>query len=326
MKIKVGIIGGAGYTGGETLRILLLHPNVDLVFVHSKSQTGKLVTSVHQDCLGLTDLKFTDKLNSKVDLVFLCLGHGEAKKFLAENTIPANVRIIDLSQDFRHKASNTFQKRKFIYGLPELNKSAIKKADNIANPGCFATCIQLGLLPLAANKSIGNDVHISATTGSTGAGQSLSVTSHFSWRQNNLSPYKLFEHQHLKEIGESLNQLQPRLGSDLHFVPYRGAFTRGILATIYLQSGMTEEKAKSVFEKYYKGQPFVHVAPFDVDVKQVVNTNNCFLQIKKIGKQLAIISVIDNLIKGAAGQAVQNMNIMFGLDETTGLKLKPVAF
>jgi len=326
MRIKAGIIGGAGYTGGETLRILLLHPNVELVFVHSKSQTGKPVTSVHQDCLGLTDIKFTDKINPKTDVVFLCLGHGEAKKFLAENPIPANVRIIDLSQDFRHKESNTFQKRKFVYGLPELNKPAIKKADNIANPGCFATCIQLGLLPLAANKAIGNDVHISATTGSTGAGQSLSVTSHFSWRQNNLSPYKLFDHQHLKEIGESLNQLQPKLGADLNFVPYRGAFTRGILATIYLQSDLSEEKAKTFFEKYYKDQPFVQIAPFDVDIKQVVNTNNCFLQIKKAGKRLVIIGAIDNLVKGASGQAVQNMNLMYGLDETTGLKLKPVAF
>lgn len=322
MKIKVGIIGGAGYTGGETLRLLLLHPNAEVVFVHSKSQAGKPVYSAHNDCLGLTELKFTDKLSSNVDVFFLCLGHGEAKKFLQENNIPAKVKIIDLSQDFRHKASSTLQKRKFVYGLPELNKDLIKKADNIANPGCFATCIQLGLLPLAASKNIKSEIHISATTGSTGAGQSLSVTSHFSWRQGNLSPYKIFEHQHLKEISESLGQKE----SNIHFVPYRGAFTRGILATIYLESNLSEKKAVELFQKYYKLHPFVQIAPFDVDVKQVVNTNNCFLQIKKVGKQLVVISAIDNLVKGAAGQAVQNMNLMFGLPETTGLKLKPVAF
>jgi len=330
MQIKAGIIGGAGYTGGETLRLLLLHPNVELVFVQSKSQAGKPVISIHKDCLGLTDLKFTDKLNDTVDVLFICAGHGEAKKWLTANSqqLKASTRIIDLSQDFRHKESNTFEKRNFVYGLPELNKDAIKKAENIANPGCFATCIQLGLLPLAANHEMNSEVHVSAITGSTGAGQTLSETSHFSWRQNNVSSYKVFEHQHLKEITESLqaaNSHQP-LANGLHFVPYRGAFTRGILATIYLKSDLTEKKAVELFESFYKSSPFVHIAPFEVDVKQVMNTNNCFLSVKKTGGELIITSVIDNLLKGASGQAVQNMNLMFGLDETTGLKLKPVAF
>jgi len=326
MKIKAGIIGGAGYTGGETLRLLLLHPDVEVVFVQSKSQAGKPVVAIHKDCLGLTDLKFTDKLSTAVDVLFICAGHGEAKKFLEQNNISAKIKIIDLSQDFRHKKSNTFEKRKFVYGLPELNKDAIKKANNIANPGCFATCIQLALLPLAANHEIKSEVHVSAITGSTGAGQTLSETSHFSWRQNNVSPYKIFEHQHLKEITESLIQLHPDTIPFVKFVPYRGAFARGILATTYLKSDLSQKKAVEMFQSFYKSSPFVHVAPFEADVKQVVNTNNCFLSVNKIGTELAIVSAIDNLLKGASGQAVQNMNLMFGLDETTGLKLKPVAF
>jgi len=328
MRIKVGIIGGAGYTGGETLRLLLLHPNVELVFVHSKSQAGKPLYAVHNDCLGLTDLKFTDKLNANVDLLFLCLGHGEAKKWLTANSqqLKASTRIIDLSQDFRHKESNTFQKREFVYGLPELNKSVIKKAQNIANPGCFATCIQLALLPLADEHQITGEVHVSAITGSTGAGQSLSETSHFSWRQNNISPYKVFEHQHLKEINESLEQLHPSAKSNVKFVPYRGPFTRGILATVYLKLANSQQLIANSYKEFYKTSPFVHIAPFEVDVKQVVNTNNCFLSVNKIGTELAVVSAIDNLLKGAAGQAVQNMNLMFGLPETTGLKLKAVAF
>jgi N-acetyl-gamma-glutamyl-phosphate reductase len=331
-KIKAGIIGGAGYVGGETLRLLLLHPQVEVIFTQSKSQAGKPVTSVHKDCLGLTDLKFTAQWNDAIDVLFICSGHGEAKKWLTANSqqLIASTRIIDLSQDFRYKETNSFQKRKFIYGLPELNKAAIKKADNIANPGCFATCIQLGLLPLAANNQIHSDIHISAITGSTGAGQTLSETTHFSWRQNNISPYKIFEHQHLKEITESLiqaNNNKPLANSnELKFVPYKGAFTRGILATIYLKSDLSEKKALELFHTFYKSSPFVHIAFFDVDVKQVINTNNCFLNIKKIGEELVVISAIDNLLKGAAGQAVQNMNLMFGIDETTGLRLKPSAF
>jgi N-acetyl-gamma-glutamyl-phosphate reductase len=326
MKIKAGIIGGAGYTGGETLRLLLLHPQVEVVFVHSKSQAGKPVASIHRDCLGLTALKFTDKLNNDANVLFLCLGHGEAKKFLQENKIPASIRIIDLSQDFRHVQNSVFGKRKFIYGLPELNKKHIQKAENIANPGCFATCIQLALLPLAAHHKIKTEVHVSAITGSTGAGQTLSETSHFSWRQNNVSPYKIFEHQHLKEINESLVQLHPVAKPYVKFVPYRGAFARGILATVYLKSDLSGKAALELFQSFYKSTPFVHIAPFEVDVKQVVNTNNCFLSVNKIGTELAIVSTIDNLLKGASGQAVQNMNLMFGIDETTGLKLKPSAF
>jgi len=326
MKIRAGIIGGAGYTGGETLRLLLLHPQVDIVFVHSKSQAGKPVFSIHQDCLGLADLKFTDKLNNKVDVLFLCLGHGESRKFLQESKIPASVRIIDLSQDFRHTQNSTLGKRKFVYGLPELNRKAIQKAENIANPGCFATCIQLALLPLAANNQLHSEIQISATTGSTGAGQSLSETSHFSWRQNNLQPYKVFDHQHLTEISQSLQQLMAKIPTRINFVPYRGAFTRGILATTYLDTFLSENQINDIFKAYYKNHPFVQIAPFDVDLKQVVNSNNCFLQVSKKNEKAVIISAIDNLLKGASGQAVQNMNLMFGFDETMGLKLKASAF
>lgn len=325
-KIRAGIIGGAGYTGGETLRLLLLHPEVEAVFVHSKSQSGKPVFSVHHDCLGLTDLKFVNKLNNSIDVLFLCLGHGESKVFLQENRIPSSIRIIDLSQDFRHTQNAGFGKRKFVYGLPELNRKAIQKAENIANPGCFATCIQLALLPLAANNQLHSEVHVSATTGSTGAGQSLSETSHFSWRQNNLEPYKIFEHQHLKEISQSLQQLMPKIPTHINFVPYRGAFTRGILATTYLATLLSEKQITDIFKDYYKNHPFVQIAPFDVDLKQVVNTNNCFLQVSVKDGKVVIISAIDNLLKGASGQAVQNMNLIFGLDETTGLKLKASAF
>lgn len=325
-KIKAGIIGGAGYTGGETLRLLLLHPQVDLVFVHSKSQSGKPVISVHHDCLGLTDLNFVNKIGNNIDVLFLCLGHGESKKFLQSTKIPSSIRVIDLSQDFRHTHNSVLGKRKFIYGLPELNRKAIQKAENIANPGCFATCIQLALLPLAANNQLHSEVHISATTGSTGAGQSLSETNHFSWRQNNLSTYKIFEHQHLTEISQSLQQLMPKSRTSINFVPNRGSFTRGILATTYLETLLSEIQLSDMFELYYKNHPFAHIAPFDIDLKQVVNTNNCFLQVTRKNGKAVIVSAIDNLLKGASGQAVQNMNLMFGIDETAGLKLKPSAF
>jgi len=319
-------VGGAGYTGGETLRLLLLHPHAEVVFVQSKTQAGKPVFSIHKDCFGLTDLKFTDKPDDEIEVLFICAGHNEAKKFLQQNSIPEKTKIIDLSQDFRHKENSIFEKRTFVYGLPELNKNVIKRAENVANPGCFATCIQLGLLPLAANNQIHSEIHISATTGSTGAGQSLSETSHFSWRQNNVSPYKIFGHQHLKEMLESLGQLQPITPIKINFVPYRGAFTRGILAATYLDSQLEEDEIIKMFKEYYKDSPFVHIVPFDVDLKQVVNTNNCFLQVVKKDDKVVIISALDNLLKGASGQAVQNMNLMFGIDETTGLKLKPVAF
>jgi len=325
-KIKAGIIGGAGYTGGEMLRILLNHPNVDIAFVNSTSNAGNYVYDAHTDLFGDTELKFTSDLSTDIDILFLCVGHGDARKFLEANEIPDTVKIIDLSQDFRLAGSSKLKAKNFVYGLPELNRDAIKSAQNIANPGCFATCIQLGLFPLAAKGLLNNEVHISATTGSTGAGQSLAATSHFTWRNNNLSVYKVFNHQHLNEIGESLNQLQPGFEQTLNFIPNRGDFTRGILATIYMDTDLTEDEALKLYEDYYAGHPFTHVTNRNIDLKQVVNTNKCFLQVKVIDSKLFIVSVLDNLLKGASGQAVQNMNLMFGLDETAGLKLKGTAF
>jgi N-acetyl-gamma-glutamyl-phosphate reductase len=319
-KIKIGIIGGAGYTGGELLRILVNHPNVEIVFVHSKSNAGKFIYDVHTDLTGDTVLKFTNELSNTIGVLFLCSGHGESKKILAENSIDKKIKIIDLSQDHRLNNSN------FVYGLPELNREKIKVADNIANPGCFATCIQLALLPLAANGLLKNDVHISATTGSTGAGQTLNATSHFSWRQNNLSIYKAFEHQHLAEIGQSLVQLQSNFNSELNFIPYRGSFTRGIMASIYTPCDLSLNEIQKLYETYYAVHPFVHISKNSIDLKQVVNTNKCLLYLQKHNDKLLIISCIDNLLKGASGQAVQNMNLLFGLDETTGLKLKASYF
>lgn len=315
-KIKIGIVGGAGYTGGELLRILLNHPNVELVFVNSKSNSRKLISSVHTDLIGDTDLIFTDPISSEVDVLFLCLGHGEAKKWLGEHSIDSKIKIIDLSQDHRIAHKN------FVYGLSELNKEKIQEANKIANPGCFATCIQLALLPLAANALLKNDIHISATTGSTGAGQSLNTTSHFSWRQNNLSVYKAFEHQHLAEIGQSMNQLQPSFEGNLNFIPQRGSFTRGIFASVYTTFEKSLEDAKELYEQFYLNAAFVKMSSSSIDLKQVVNTNKCLLHLEKHNENLLITACIDNLLKGASGQAVQNMNLMFGLEETTGLKLK----
>jgi N-acetyl-gamma-glutamyl-phosphate reductase len=326
MKIKAGIIGGAGYTGGEMLRILVNHPNVEIAFVNSTSNAGNLISDVHTDLIGDTDLRFVSDINQDIDVLFLCVGHGDANKFLAANPINESIKIIDLSQDFRLHEKSTFGNREFVYGLPELNRDKIKSAGNIANPGCFATCIQLGLLPLAANGLIQNEVHINATTGSTGAGQSLATTSHFSWRNNNLSIYKAFEHQHLNEISESLLQLQPSLAEALNFIPQRGAFTRGILAAMYLESDLSLEEAQTIYEDYYNAHPFTHVSRKNIDLKQVVNTNKALVHVEKHGGKLFIISIIDNLLKGASGQAVQNMNLMFGLDETAGLKLKAANF
>lgn len=325
-KIKAGIIGGAGYTGGEMLRILVNHPNVEIAFVNSTSNAGNLISDVHTDLIGDTDLRFVSDINQDIDVLFLCVGHGDAKKLLAANPINGNVKIIDLSQDFRLHEKCKFENRSFVYGLPELNRDKIKSAKNIANPGCFATCIQLGLLPLASKGLINNEVHINATTGSTGAGQSLAATSHFSWRNNNLSIYKAFEHQHLNEISESLLQLQPSLTEALSFIPQRGAFTRGILAAMYLESDLTLEEAQTIYEDYYSAHPFTHVSRKNIDLKQVVNTNKALVHIEKHGSKLFIISIIDNLLKGASGQAVQNMNLMFGLKEDAGLKLKAANF
>lgn len=321
-KIKIGIVGGAGYTGGELLRILVNHPNAEIVFAHSNSNAGNPVYKVHTDLIGSTDLVFSSELSTDIDVLFLCVGHGDASKFLDANPIESHIKIIDLSQDFRiEKEGNDF-----IYGLPELQRDKIKNAKNIANPGCFATCIQLGLLPLAANNALNNDVHVSGITGSTGAGQSLSQTSHFSWRNNNMSVYKALNHQHLKEIRQTLKYLQPSLDKEMHFIPYRGDFTRGIIATMYTPCAWTLEEAKEKFKSYYATHPFTHVMDDNIDLKQVVNTNNCLLYLEKHGDQLMIVSIIDNLLKGASGHAVQNMNLMFGLEETAGLRLKAASF
>lgn len=323
MKIKAGIVGGAGYTGGEMLRLLLNHPDVEIDFVLSSSNEGNLVSDVHTDLYGDTDLRFSGTLKQDIDVLFLCVGHGDAKKFLDANPIAKGVKIIDLSQDFRLKAAAG---NDWIYGLPELNREKIRTANYIANPGCFATAIQLGLLPLAAKGLLKAEIHINATTGSTGAGQSLAATSHFSWRNNNLSVYKAFNHQHLNEIGESIVMLDPEFGGTLNFIPQRGDFTRGILASIYLDSELSGEEAVKLYEDYYADAAFTHVSHRNIDLKQVVNTNKGLLYVQKHGTKLHVISIIDNLLKGASGQAVQNMNLMFGLDERQGLRLKASAF
>lgn len=324
--IKVGVVGGAGYTAGELIRLLVNHSQVALDFVYSTSNAGNFIYQVHQDLLGAIDLKFTNEVNSNVDVLFLCLGHGNSKKFLENTMFSNNTKIIDLSNDFRLNADMVFQEKEFVYGLPEANREAIIKAQNIANPGCFATAIQLALLPLANKGLLNSDVHINATTGSTGAGVSPSATTHFSWRDNNFSVYKAFTHQHLGEIGESLSKLQANFSDELFFIPNRGNFSRGIFASIYLKFDDSLEKAFALFESYYKDAAFTHVSKSPIHLKQVVNTNNCFLHLEKYGDQLLITSVIDNLLKGASGQAIQNMNLMFGLNETEGLKLKANSF
>lgn len=324
--IKVGIIGGAGYTGGEAIRLLLNHPDVKLAFVQSTSNGGNLLSDVHTDLLGETDMRFSPEISEQVDAVLLCVGHGDARKFLENNPLPQSIRVIDLSQDFRLKDSSSIGERSFVYGLPEMNCERIRSASNIANPGCFATCLQLGLLPLAAAGLLESEIHISAATGSTGAGQKLAATSHFSWRANNISVYKSFEHQHLNEIGESIHALQPSFDSDINFIPYRGDFTRGIYATIYTDSDLTAAQAEELYTEYYRNAAFTFVSRGPINLKQVVNTNKCFVHVEKHGDKLMINSQIDNLLKGASGQAVQNLNLMFGLDEKSGLRLKPSAF
>jgi N-acetyl-gamma-glutamyl-phosphate reductase len=323
MKIKAGIVGGAGYTGGEMLRLLLNHPDVEIDFVLSSSNDGNLVSDVHTDLYGDTDLRFSGTLKQDIDVLFLCVGHGDAKKFLDANPIDKRVKIIDLSQDFRLKAAAGSD---WVYGLPEFNRERIKTANYIANPGCFATAIQLGLLPLAAKGLLKSEIHINATTGSTGAGQGFSTTSHFSWRNNNLSIYKAFDHQHLNEIGESMVVLDPEFAAPVTFIPQRGDFTRGILASIYLESELSAEEALKLYEDYYADAAFTHVSKKNIDLKQVVNTNKGLLYVQKHGSKLHVISIIDNLLKGASGQAVQNMNLMFGLEERQGLRLKASAF
>ncbi|MBK1441266.1 N-acetyl-gamma-glutamyl-phosphate reductase [Parapedobacter sp. ISTM3] len=337
-KLKIGIIGSAGYTGGELLRILIYHPYVDIAFAHSASNAGNKVSDVHTDLLGDTDLRFSDMHHNDIDVLFLCVGHGDARKFLEANVIEPHVRIVDLSQDYRLSDNSVYQGVSFVYGLPELQREIICTARYVANPGCFATGIQLALLPLAANGLLPNQVHVNATTGATGAGQKPSATSHFSWRNNNLSVYKAFTHQHLQEITESLETLQPgflpadgssllqRAQQRINMIPQRGDFTRGILSAIYLDSELSETEAYALYEAYYASHPFTHVSKKAIDLKQVVNTNKCLLHVEQHGDKLFIVSIIDNLLKGASGQAVQNMNLLFGLEETAGLRLKSVAF
>ncbi|MBN2165568.1 MAG: N-acetyl-gamma-glutamyl-phosphate reductase [Marinilabiliaceae bacterium] len=320
--IKVGIVGGAGYTAGELIRILINHPLVELKFIQSTSNAGNPIIKVHNDLVGETDLVFCNDLPlDKVDVVFLCMGHGKSVEFMTNNSIPENLRVIDLSTDYRMRRND----HSFVYGLPELLKDKIKDAKYIANPGCFATAIQMAFLPVAFVKKL-TEVHIHAITGSTGAGQAPTATTHFSWRSSNTSVYKAFSHQHLNEIGQTIRWLQPGFDADVNFVPVRGDFPRGIMASVYFESDLTKEEAKKLYSDFYKDHPFTVVVDKNPDLKQVVNTNKAVVFVEKFGNKIHVVSMIDNLLKGASGQAVQNMNLMFGIDETTGLKLKPVAF
>lgn len=321
--IKVGIVGAAGYTGGEAIRLLINHPQAKLLWANSSSSAGKPLWAVHTDLLGDTELKFCDTFDwDAIDVVFLCVGHGDARKFLEANPIPERIKIIDLSQDFRIEPNTDG----FVYGLTEMNRSEIQTASKIANPGCFATAMQLAILPLAAAGLLQDEVHISAATGSTGAGQSLSATSHFSWRANNLSVYKAFEHQHLREVGQLIHKQQGGFDHAVNFVPYRGDFTRGILASVYTKFEGSEQEAVTLYKEYYQNHPFTHVSDGNIALKQVVNTNKCLVHVERHGDKVMILSAIDNLLKGASGQAVENMNLMFGLDQTAGLRLKPQGF
>ena len=321
--ITAGVIGGAGYTAGELIRLLLHHPSVNLAFVQSNSQAGQPLHHIHTDLLGQTDLTFVANWQP-ADVLFLCVGHGRAAGFVAENPTALAATIIDLSHDFRLAGAG--QHQGFVYGLPETNRTAIQQRPHIANPGCFATAIQLALLPLAAGGHLNDQVHIHAITGSTGAGQAPGPTTHFSYRNNNVSAYKVFEHQHLHEITETLQQLQPGFNHALNFIPIRGNFTRGIFATAYLNTTLTQQQCTELYQQYYQGHPFTLVAQRPVSLKEVVNTNRCHLHVQKHGSKLVITSVIDNLLKGASGQAVQNMNLLFGLPETEGLQLKSSVF
>ena len=329
--IRIGILGGAGYTGGELIRLLLNHPDAEIVFVNSGSNAGNKITDVHEGLIGETDMEFTDAMPfDHVDVVFFCFGHGKSEAFLKEHTIPAHVKIIDLAQDFRI-ASPTHD---YIYGLPEIHKEEIKNCCHLANPGCFATCIQLGLLPLAKAGLLTNDVAVNAITGSTGAGQKPGATTHFSWRNNNISVYKVFNHQHLHEIRQSLTELQGSLEASIDFIPYRGDFARGIFCTEVVKfegeegspTNPTSEQLAEMYKTFYATAAFTHYTDKQIDLKQVVNTNKALVHIDKFGNKAVITAVIDNLLKGAVGQAVQNMNLMFGIDETSGLRLKPSAF
>ena len=321
--IKVGIIGGAGYTAGELIRLLLLHPEVEIKFIHSTSNAGNNITDVHGGLLGETDLVFTDELPfEEIDLLFFCTAHGDTRKFMDSHALPDELKVIDLSMDYRLKSNS----HDFIYGLPELNRRNTCKSRYVANPGCFATCIELGLLPLAKEHLLKGDISVNAITGSTGAGVKPSATTHYSWRDNNISIYKPFEHQHVPEIMQSIKQLQPDFDGSIDFIPYRGCFPRGIFATLVVKCDLDIETLYNLYTAYYERDSFTHVVERPIDLKQVVNTNKCLIHLEKHGDKLLITSVIDNLLKGASGTAVHNMNLLFGLAETVGLQLKPSAF
>ncbi len=321
-KIKAGIIGAAGYTAGELIRILVNHPNVEIESAQSESQSGKPITSIHQDLIGETELKFSSEIDtSQADVFFLCKGHGESSKIIENYPDLLTNKIVDLSQDFRLKGNHDF-----VYGLPEFSLEEIRKANHIANPGCFATCLQLGILPAIEAGAVNSELHISGITGSTGAGQSFSRTSHFSWRNSNASAYKALTHQHLKETGESVLKLNTSFGQEINFIPYRGAFTRGIICTTYFDTDASEDELKKIYSEKYADAAFTHVIEESPDLKMVVNTNKAIVQVSKVGDKALVISAIDNLLKGASGQAVQNMNLIFGLDEKPGLNLKATAF
>ena len=341
-RVRVGVLGAAGYTGGELIRLLLNHPEAEIVFANSESNAGNLVSDVHEGLIGDTDLRFTDEMPfDKVDVIFFCFGHGKSEAFLKEHTIPERVKIIDLAQDFRitpskpprGEASSSsvlphggVREGSFVYGLPEIHKTEIAKAQNIANPGCFATCIQLGLLPALKAGIISGEIHVNGITGSTGAGQKPGATTHFSWRNDNISVYKVFTHQHLKEINQTIQELAPGYDGRVLFIPQRGCFTRGIFVTAYAKCDTPIEEVQKIYANYYKDAAFTHVVTKSPDLKQVVNTNKAVVYVEKFEDRLLMISCIDNLLKGAVGQAVQNMNLMFGIDETAGLNLKASAF
>lgn len=321
--IRVGIIGGAGYTAGELIRLLLGHPEVEICFINSSSNAGNKITDIHCGLLGETDLTFTDELPlESIDLLFFCTAHGDTRKFIESHQLPDELKVIDLSMDYRIKSND----HDFIYGLPELNRRNTCKSKYVANPGCFATCIELGLLPLAKNHLLQGEISVNAITGSTGAGVKPSSTTHFSWRNNNISIYKPFEHQHMPEIMQSIKQLQPDFDGEIGFIPYRGDFPRGIFATIVVKCDTDIETLYNIYEEYYERDSFTHVVPHPIDLKQVINTNKCLIHLERHGNKLLITSIIDNLLKGASGQAVHNMNLLFGLAETVGLQLKPSAF
>ena len=321
--ITIGIIGGAGYTAGELIRLLIYHPEAEIVFINSQSNAGRKITDVHGGLLGETDLKFTDQLPlDTIDVLFFCMGHGDTRRFLESHTLPEGLKVIDLSMDYRLKDES----HDFVYGLPELNRRATCSAQHVANPGCFATAIQLALLPLAKHLMLNDDVMVTAITGSTGAGVKPQATSHFSWRDNNLSVYKAFQHQHVPEIKQSLKQLQQSFDHEIDFIPVRGDFPRGIFAMVTVKSKLEIEELYRIYTEYYENDSFTHVVRENIDLKQVVNTNKCLLHLEKNGDKLLIISCIDNLLKGASGTAVHNMNLMFNLEEKVGLQLKPSAF